>query len=244
MFSNAAFVEEHRERLNALWKDPDFREMMADQCRELNIRKEIDEVAVKNALEEAGSIRGAARLLNCDKTVFRRFKDIVIDFKENLIAKRITAEQFMAALRKHGSGVQACKALGVGRSFGKRHFSNVLSEYYGSKIASNHKVVSVVDHGEVEDVYCLTAPEYGNFALDAGVFVNNCGLFINTTPIEAGWEGNVVLELANMCSLPIKVYTQQGIAQFLFFKGEMCDTSYSDRGGKYQGQVGITLPKV
>ena len=70
------------------------------------------------------------------------------------------------------------------------------------------------------------------------------GLMINATPIEAGWEGNVVLELANMCSLPIKVYTHQGIAQFLFFKGDVCDTSYSDRGGKDQGQMGITLPKV
>lgn len=122
--------------------------------------------------------------------------------------------------------------------------SLVLSEYYGSRIAVNHKVVSVVDHGEVEDVYCLTAPEFGNFALDAGVFVNNCAMMINATPIEAGWEGNVVLELANMCSLPIKVYINQGIAQFLFFKGDVCDTSYSDRGGKYQGQMGITLPKV
>lgn len=244
MFANAAFMEEHRERLNALWKDPDFREIMAKQCGELNVRKDIDEEAVKNALETAGSIRGAARLLNCDKTVFRRFKDIVIDFKEKLIAKRITAEQFMDALRKHGSGVQACKALGVGRSFGKRHFSDVLSEYYGSRIASNHKVVSVVDHGQTEDVYCLTAPEFGNFALDAGVFVNNCAVSINATPIEAGWEGNVVLELANMCGLPIKVYIDQGIAQFLFFRGDTCDVSYADRGGKYQGQTGLTLPKV
>lgn len=69
-------------------------------------------------------------------------------------------------------------------------------------------------------------------------------ILINATPIEAGWEGNVVLELANMCGLPIKVYIDQGIAQFLFFKGEDCDTSYADRGGKYQGQQGLTLPKV
>jgi len=54
----------------------------------------------------------------------------------------------------------------------------------------------------------------------------------------------VVLELANLCSLPIKVYINQGIAQFLFFRGEPCDTSYADRGGKYQGQTGVTLAKV
>jgi dCTP deaminase len=69
-------------------------------------------------------------------------------------------------------------------------------------------------------------------------------VLINATPIEAGWEGQVVLELANMCGLPIKIYIDQGIAQFLFFKGEDCDTSYADRGGKYQGQQGLTLPKV
>lgn len=69
-------------------------------------------------------------------------------------------------------------------------------------------------------------------------------VLINATPIEAGWEGQVVLELANMCGLPVKVYINQGIAQFLFFKGEPCDTSYADRGGKYQGQQGLTLPKV
>jgi len=67
---------------------------------------------------------------------------------------------------------------------------------------------------------------------------------VNATPIEAGWEGNVVLELANLCSLPIKIYINQGIAQFLFFRGEPCDTSYADRGGKYQGQTGVTLAKV
>lgn len=70
------------------------------------------------------------------------------------------------------------------------------------------------------------------------------GLMINCTPIEAGWHGNVVLELANMCGLPIKVYINQGIAQFLFFSGEDCITSYADRGGKYQNQTNITLPKV
>lgn len=70
------------------------------------------------------------------------------------------------------------------------------------------------------------------------------GLGVNATPIEAGWEGNVVLELANMCGLPIKVYIDQGIAQFLFFRGDTCDVSYADRGGKYQGQTGLTLPKV
>ena len=33
--------------------------------------------------------------------------------------------------------------------------------------------------------------------------------------------------------------------QVLFFESdEVCETSYRDRGGKYQGQTGVTLPKT
>lgn len=63
---------------------------------------------------------------------------------------------------------------------------------------------------------------------------------INVTPIEAGFKGQVVIEIANQSPLPLKVYANMGIAQFLFFEGEVpCDVSYGDRGGKYQNQVGI-----
>lgn len=65
------------------------------------------------------------------------------------------------------------------------------------------------------------------------------GCIVNVTPIEAGFEGTVVIEIANLTPLPMKVYANQGIAQFLFFKGEPCETSYADRAGKYQGQTGI-----
>lgn len=70
------------------------------------------------------------------------------------------------------------------------------------------------------------------------------GLIVNVTPIEPGFEGQVVIEVANTSSLPVMVYVNEGIAQFLFFRGEDCQTSYGDRGGKYQGQRGITLPRV
>lgn len=71
------------------------------------------------------------------------------------------------------------------------------------------------------------------------------GCIINCTPAEAGWEGNLVIELGNLTSLPMKIYVNEGIAQALFFKGsEECETSYADRGGKYQGQQGLTLAKV
>ena len=72
-----------------------------------------------------------------------------------------------------------------------------------------------------------------------------CGAIVNTTPIEPGFEGNVVIEISNSTPLPIRVYLDEGIAQFLFFQGDRpCETSYADRGGKYQGQTGVTLPKV
>lgn len=71
------------------------------------------------------------------------------------------------------------------------------------------------------------------------------GAIINVTPIEAGFKGNVVIEISNATSLPMKIYVDEGIAQFLFLKGDReCRTSYADRGGKYQGQTGVTLPRV
>lgn len=72
-----------------------------------------------------------------------------------------------------------------------------------------------------------------------------CGLIINVTPIEPGFEGQVVLELSNTTPLPIKVYANEGICQFLFFTGqENCSTTYKDRNGKYMNQTGIVFPVV
>ncbi len=72
-----------------------------------------------------------------------------------------------------------------------------------------------------------------------------CGLIINVTPFEPEWEGYVTLEISNTTPLPAKVYANEGIAQVLFFEGdEVCDTSYADKKGKYQGQTGVTLPKL
>lgn len=72
-----------------------------------------------------------------------------------------------------------------------------------------------------------------------------CGLIVNVTPLEPGWEGHVTLEISNTTPNPAKVYANEGVAQFLFFKGsEPCETSYADRAGKYMGQRGVTLPKL
>ncbi len=72
-----------------------------------------------------------------------------------------------------------------------------------------------------------------------------CGLIVNVTPLEPGWEGHVTLEISNTTPLPAKVYANEGVAQFLFFKGsDACEVSYADRAGKYMGQRGVTLPKL
>lgn len=176
------------------WAGDDARrERQREVIRDLNRRNEIDEQAVRDALNQTGSIRGAARLLNCDRTVFRRFPQVIAEVHRR----------------------------------------------------RNHKVVSVRELPGDHDVYCLTVPEAGNFALEAGVFVKNCGIIVNVTPFEPEWEGVVTLEISNTTPLPAAIYAGEGLAQVLFFESdESCETSYRDRNGKYQGQTGLTLPKV
>jgi len=72
-----------------------------------------------------------------------------------------------------------------------------------------------------------------------------CGIIVNVTPLEPEWEGHVTLEFSNTTPLPARIYANEGVAQMLFFGAdEPCETSYRDRGGKYQGQTGVTLPKT
>jgi len=71
------------------------------------------------------------------------------------------------------------------------------------------------------------------------------GLLVNTTPLEAGWTGRLVVEIGNLANLPLRVYVNEGIGQILFFESnEECAVSYQDREGKYQGQTGLTFAKV
>ncbi len=187
------------ERMRAAWADAsDRRVQQAEHARQLRLRQDITAQAVTAALHQTGSIRAAARLLDCDRSTFRRFP------------------QELAAFR--------------GRA---------------SHAVRNHKVKSVRSVGGEHDVYCLTVPEAGNFALESGVFVHNCGIIVNVTPFEPEWEGYVTLEFSNTTPLPAKIYAGEGCAQVLFFESdEVCETSYKDRGGKYQGQHGVTLPRA
>ena len=112
---------------------------------------------------------------------------------------------------------------------------------------------------DIEDDVCIIPPnsfalastvEY--FRIPADVLVlcvgkstyARCGIIVNVTPLEPEWEGHVTLEFSNTTNLPAKIYAGEGVAQMLFFQSdEACDVTYKSRGGKYQGQVGVTLPR-
>ena len=72
-----------------------------------------------------------------------------------------------------------------------------------------------------------------------------CGIIVNVTPLEPEWEGHVTLEFSNTTPLPARIYANEGVAQVIFLQSdEACEVSYRNRGGKYQGQLGVTLPKA
>lgn len=72
-----------------------------------------------------------------------------------------------------------------------------------------------------------------------------CGIIVNVTPLEPEWEGYITLEFSNTTPLPAKIYAGEGVAQLIFLESdEACAVSYRDRSGKYQGQVGVTLPRT
>ncbi len=74
-----------------------------------------------------------------------------------------------------------------------------------------------------------------------------CGIITNVTPFEPEWEGHVTLEISNTTPLPARIYANEGICQVLFFEADdddICETSYRDKNGKYQGQQGVTLPRL
>jgi deoxycytidine triphosphate deaminase len=109
--------------------------------------------------------------------------------------------------------------------------------------------VESIDPAGFEEVFDITVPALHNFVANDFIVHNStyarCGIICNVTPLEPEWEGHVTLEFSNTTPLPAKIYANEGVAQMLFFESdEVCETSYKDRGGKYQGQRGVTLPKT
>ncbi len=259
--------EQLRERLRVYYADPqnriaksiaskqmwaeaseERREQQREIARKIRLREEITEDVAREALYSTGSIRGAARKLNCDRATFRRFPELMDEFRDSEAhikrEKDITPEEITAALHEAGSIRGASRLLGVNRSVFRR-FPDAVAAFRSTPRYKNHKVVSIRELPGDHEVYCLTVPEAGNFALAAGVFVKNCGLIVNVTPLEPNWHGYVTLEISNTTPLPAKVYSNEGIAQVLFYEGDgEPDISYADKKGKYQGQTGVTPPRL
>jgi len=149
-----------------------------------------------------------------------------------------------------------------------------LSSYgYDARVGSNFKIFTNVDSAVVDpknfaansfvdrtaDV-CIIPPnsfalastvEYFRIPRDVLVICvgkstyARCGIIVNVTPLEPEWEGHVTLEFSNTTPLPARIYANEGACQFLFLQGnEPCEVSYRDKAGKYQGQRGVTLPKI
>lgn len=146
--------------------------------------------------------------------------------------KEFDKEQIWKLLLEHGTIRATAKILKTKADTIVRRFPDLIAAARNEGIIpNNHKVVSVKPLTIKEEVYCLTVPETHNFALDAGVFVHNCG--------------HVTLEFANTTSLPVRFYPGEGCCQVLFLTGNECGVSYADRGGKYMNQgKEVVLPKV
>ncbi len=137
------------------------------------------------------------------------------------------------------------------------HF-RIFTNVYGSVV--DPKAFDAKGLVEIEGDVCLIPPNSFALALSVEAFkiprnvltlcvgkstYARCGIIVNVTPFEPGWEGRAVLEISNTTPLPAKVYANEGLAQVLFFESDSpCEVSYADRRGKYQGQDGITLPQV
>lgn len=135
-----------------------------------------------------------------------------------------------------------------------RIFTNVYGAVVDPKAFDSKGLV------EIESDVCLIPPNSFALALSVEAFriPNNvlticvgkstyarCGIIVNVTPFEPGWQGRAVLEISNTTPLPAKVYANEGLAQVLFFESETpCEISYADRKGKYQDQSDITLAQV
>lgn len=157
---------------------------------------------------------------------------------------------------KHGHSM---RSLGIdprwGQSVPRQEFvklGEILNEIGLIEIGQSHILWDTVESisltGE-EQVYDLSVAATNNFIANDFIVHNSTyarsGLVVNTTPLEPGWRGRLVLEFSNSADLPIRIYANEGIAQVTFFESdEECETSYADRAGKYQDQVGLVTPRL
>lgn len=186
-----------------------------------------------------------------DKEICERCKNegMISPFVEKSVRKADNTKVLSYGVSSYGYDVRVSNEFKV--------FTNINSSIIDPKNFSEDNFVTKV----VKDGDCLILPPNSfalantveTFKIPRDIVVicvgkstyARCGIVVNVTPIEPEFEGQVVLEFSNTTTLPAKIYAGEGACQFLFFKGNtVCETSYKDRGGKYQNQTGITLPKV
>ena len=133
---------------------------------------------------------------------------------------------------------------------GRRVVSYGTSSYgYDIRCAPEFKIFTNIN-STIVDPKQFDEKNFVDFVGDVCIIPPNstyarCGIIVNVTPFEPEWEGYVTLEFSNTTPLPAKIYAGEGCAQVLFFESdEVCEVSYRDRGGKYQGQRGVTLPRA
>ncbi len=159
--------------------------------------------------------------------------------------------------------VDGCKVISYGlSSYGydvrvSNHF-RIFTNVYGSVV--DPKAFDAQHLVEINGDVCLIPPNSFALALSVETFkiprnvltlcvgkstYARCGIIVNVTPFEPGWEGQAVLEISNTTPLPARVYAHEGLAQVLFFESDSsCQISYAERQGKYQHQRGMTFPQV
>ncbi len=127
----------------------------------------------------------------------------------------------------------------------KRFSDDLMVEIDTAKINSDHIIIPPHSFALCETVEYLEVPRNVLVICVGKSTYARCGLIVNVTPLEPEWRGKVTLEISNTTPLPAKIYANEGIAQFIFLKADqVCEKSYADKGGKYQDQGGLTLPRV
>jgi len=168
--------------------------------------------------------------------------DMISPFSEELIAKDIVSY----GLSSYGYDIRVADEFKI--------FTNINAEVVDPKDFDENNVVDF--KGDI----CIVPPnsfalartiEYFKMPSDTLAIClgkstyARCGIIVNVTPFEPGFEGHITIEISNTTPLPAKIYANEGIAQVLFLQGdEQCETTYADRKGKYQSQTGITLPRI
>lgn len=199
--------------------------------------------------------RPNSRLLDATPEVLKQFnwKPMISPFVPESIRKTGNVKIISAGLSSFGYDVTLGREMKV--------FTNINSAIINPKqLDESCLVTATVQTDEHGSEYVILPPnsyllgktvEYFNIPRDVLVVClgkstyARAGAIVNCTPIEPGFKGNVVIEISNSTNLPMMIFVDEGIAQFLFFQGsEECEISYDDRGGKYQGQTTLQLPMV